>query len=551
MLDFLQSILVSWCYISHGHFYLWQPSLLWLHGASEYLPTLAYYSIPLLLVYFIRQRDMSDRKRLEARLRSSEQQMRSVFEAMNDVVLICQIQDDVISGIEMAPTASLEGVNGNFTSQTVQYLWDSEDDAWGQKMQKVLVTGQTIELEYQLSIANRERWFTASVSPMTEQSVLWVARDISDRKQAEDSLKRSEARYRAIYENTPVMLHSIDTEGRLMSVSNYWLEKLGYQRQDVLGRPSLEFLTPASQQDALELYLPRFDEQGFLQNVSYQFVTKTGEILDVLLSAIAERDAHNQVERFLAVMIDVTELKQIEQQLKQANTELVRSNQELEQFAYVASHDLKEPLRMVTSFTQLLAQTYGGQLDADADKMIGFAVDGANRMQQLIDDLLTYSRVGTQRNMLVPVDCNEVVEMAKANLQVAIAESEAVINLAPLPTIIGDQRQLQQLWQNLLGNAIKYRSDRPLKIEVGVIEQANQWLFFIRDNGIGMEPDQCQRIFLIFQRLHTKQEYPGTGIGLAICSKIVDQLGGNLWAESELGQGSIFCFTLPKQPLTS
>ncbi|MEO0375063.1 MAG: PAS domain S-box protein, partial [Cyanobacteria bacterium P01_A01_bin.17] len=494
------------------------------------------------------QRDISDRKLLETRLRSSEQQMRAIFEAMNDVILMCHVQEGEITDIEIAPTdpSIYEGIENNCIGQTVQHLWHGGENGWGTQVRQALATGQAVEFEYCLAVDNHEHWFTASVSPMSEQAVLWVARDISERKQFENALQRSEARYREIYNNTPVMLHSIDAQGNLISVSNYWLEKLGYQRHEVLGRKSTEFLTPASQQQARDLYLPQFRQQGFVQNATYQFVTQTGAVMDVLLSAIAERGPRGQIERSLAVIIDVTGLKQVEQQLHKANAELIRSNRELEQFAYVASHDLKEPLRMVTSFTELLAQTYTGQLDAKADQMIAFAVDGATRMQQLIDDLLTYSRVGTQRNTLVSLDCGVVLEAAKANLQMAIAESQAVIDQGPLPTLVTDCLQLQQLWQNLLGNAIKYRRDCPPEIEIGAEEQAHQWQFFVRDNGIGMEPVHAERIFMIFQRLHTKQEYPGTGIGLAICSKIVEQLGGEIWVESELGKGSTFYFTLPK-----
>lgn len=500
---------------------------------------------PYLLVL---QRDISDRKLLETRLRSSEQQMRAIFEAMNDVILMCHVQEGEITDVEIAPTdpSVYRGIESDCIGQTVQHLWHGGANDWGAQVRQALATGQAVEFEYCLVVDDHEHWFTANVSPMSEQAVLWVARDISDRKQFENALKQSEARYRAIYDNTPVMLHSINAQGILISVSNYWLEKMGYQRDEVLGRKSTEFLTAASQQEARDLYLPQFHQHGLVQNVPYQFVTKTGAVIDVLLSAIAERNSRGRVERSLAVIIDVTELKQVEQQLQKANAELIRSNRELEQFAYVASHDLKEPLRMVTSFTQLLAQTYTGQLDSKADQMIAFAVDGATRMQQLIDDLLAYSRVGTQRNTLAPLDSGAVLETAKANLQMAIAESQAVIRQGPLPTLVSDRLQLQHLWQNLLGNAIKYRSDSPLEIEIGAEEQPHQWQFFVRDNGIGMEPVHAERIFMIFQRLHTKQEYPGTGIGLAICSKIVEQLGGDIWVESELGEGSTFYFTLPK-----
>ncbi len=233
--------------------------------------------------------------------------------------------------------------------------------------------------------------------------------------------------------------------------------------------------------------------------------------------------------------------------LERRAADLARSNAELEQFAYVASHDLQEPLRMVASYTQLLARRYQGQLDAKADRFIAHAVDGANRMQQLIQDLLKYSRVGTRGKAFARVDSKIAIATALTNLQVAIRESGAAVKLQDdWPAVVGDDTQLVQLFQNLIGNAIKYRGDRPPEIEAGARRQDGAWLFFVRDNGIGIHPQHAERIFMIFQRLHTQQEYPGTGIGLAICQKIVERHGGQIWVESEPDRGSTFYFTIPE-----
>ncbi len=246
----------------------------------------------------------------------------------------------------------------------------------------------------------------------------------------------------------------------------------------------------------------------------------------------------------LAVQLD--ERRRAEQQLNHYTEELTRSNAELEQFAYVASHDLQEPLRMVASFTQLLAKRYRGKLDQDADEFIGFAVDGATRMQRLINDLLAYSRVGTRGNAFKPEDSNAIFRQARDNLAKAIEDSGAVIFQDSLPTVQGDEVQLIQLFQNLMANAIKFRGTESPQIQVSAEHKGPEWVFAIKDNGIGIAPEHHERVFSIFQRLHQRSEYPGTGIGLAICKKIVERHGGRIWVESQVGKGSTFYFTIPE-----
>jgi light-regulated signal transduction histidine kinase (bacteriophytochrome) len=224
---------------------------------------------------------------------------------------------------------------------------------------------------------------------------------------------------------------------------------------------------------------------------------------------------------------------------------LARSNAELEQFAYVASHDLQEPLRTVAGFTQLLAQRYTGQLDAKADEFIAFAVDGVKRMQTLMQDLLAYSRVGTGDEPLQPTDGTAVLQRALASLAMSIQESRARVTHDPLPTVSGVAGQLTRLLQNLIGNALKYRSERPPQVHITAQPQGYAWLFAVQDNGIGFEPRHAERIFGVFQRLHTREEYSGTGIGLAMCQKIVERHGGRIWAEGRPGEGATFYFTIP------
>jgi len=237
--------------------------------------------------------------------------------------------------------------------------------------------------------------------------------------------------------------------------------------------------------------------------------------------------------------------KQLRDEHRQAQEELARSNRDLEQFAYVASHDLQEPLRMVATYTQLLAERYQGKLDANADKYIHYAVDGALRMQTLVQDLLAFSRVGRQGRDGEVTDGNAVVEIALKNLQATILDSGAHIVCGLLPEVRVDGSQLLQVFQNLIGNAIKFRRAEPPAIQVTAEKKSKEWVFSVADNGIGIAPEHVEMVFVIFNRLHTREEYPGSGIGLAICKKIMEQHGGRIWVESQPNQGSTFRFTLP------
>jgi light-regulated signal transduction histidine kinase (bacteriophytochrome) len=246
--------------------------------------------------------------------------------------------------------------------------------------------------------------------------------------------------------------------------------------------------------------------------------------------------------------VDITQRKRIELALRQTAEELTRSNRDLDMFASVASHDLQEPLRMVSSYVELFSERYRGKLDERADKYISYALDGVQRMSTLISDLLSYSRVNTRGEPPRKICSQDALEVALKNLHTMIDQSQAEITYDPLPIILADKAQLAQLFQNLVGNAVKYcfPGQRP-QVRISVTEDGQWWRFSVSDNGIGFDPKYEERIFLIFQRLHTRDEYPGTGIGLAICKRIVERHGGRIWATSEPGKGSTFCFTVPRE----
>jgi len=295
---------------------------------------------------------------------------------------------------------------------------------------------------------------------------------------------------------------------------------------------------------------------GFRSMISVPLISKDRVIGGLNLrsfkpNAYTERDLKIaedigiQIAGAIANTLLFAERKRMEKALRKKTEELARSNEDLEQFAYVASHDLQEPLRMVTSYVQLLSKRYKAKLDADANEFIDFAVDGAVRMRKLINDLLTYSRVGTQGKELSPTDSEAVLAQSVNDLKVTIEENGALVTHDPLPTVMADSPQLEQLFQNLIGNAIKFRGNEPPHVHISASRNGKGWIFSIRDNGIGFAPEYSERVFVIFQRLHSRQEYAGTGIGLAICKKIVERHGGHIWVESDVGKGAIFRFTIP------
>jgi PAS domain S-box-containing protein len=355
-----------------------------------------------------------------------------------------------------------------------------------------------------------------------------------------------EEQFRVAVEAAPNAMLLIDQAGIIVLVNAPTEALFGYARAELIGRP-LEQLIPERFRRGHPAYRagflaePRPRPMGAGRDLFGLRKDGTEFPIEIGLNPLETEEG----TLVLSAIVDITARKLAEAQLRHAVTELARSNAELEQFAYVASHDLQEPLRAVAGCVQALQQRYGGHLDARADELITHAVDGAVRMQNLINDLLAYSRVATRGQPFTPTDCAAIVRTALANLEVAISESGARVTCTELPTVMGDPTQLAQLFQNLISNACKFRNQQPLAIHIAAEPHEGAWVFSVRDNGIGIEPQYFERIFGLFQRLHTRVEYAGTGIGLAICKKIVERHGGRIWLESQPPQGSTFYFTIP------
>jgi PAS domain S-box-containing protein len=371
----------------------------------------------------------------------------------------------------------------------------------------------------------------------------WVGTciDITERKKVEETLLKSE---HLLSESERIgkvggWKINIDTNKLTWTNETYRIHEVDQNFTPTVQK-GISFYTPESR-IIIEQAVEQAIAHGKPFNLELQIATAKGNIRSI--RAIGEPNLPNrEVQGFFQ---DITERKKAEEALRSVAENLKRSNLELEQFAYVASHDLQEPLRMVTSYTQLLEQRYKGKLDADADEFIKYAVDGANRMRSLIDDLLSYSRVNRRGNPFRPTESELALDVAIKNLQMSIEENGVVVTHDQLPEVMADEGQLVQLLQNLIGNAIKFHAKEPPCVHVSAKNlQEKEYLFSVQDNGIGIDPQYFDRLFKIFQRLHTKEEYPGTGIGLALCKRIVERHGGSIWLESQPGKGTTIYFTL-------
>lgn len=521
-------------------------------------------SVRLIIVLF---HDVTARRAAADAVRRSRDELDAILRGITDGILVQTLTGELLYVNETAARImgypSQEALRAAPTESRLRHmeLFDENGEPFpldelpnrriwrGESYAEALVHGR--------GVLGVERWVMIKAVPLRDDAsqttaVITVLSDVTERRRAEEEIRRSRDELDTILHGIADGLYVQSLTGEMRYANQAAAEMLGYDSPEELINAPL-----ATRDDRVQI----LDEHGDpfpLDALPNRRVSRGEPYAEALVraryrdggerwgivKAVPLRDGGGTPNAVIVVLNDITERRRAEELQRQAEN-LSRSNAALQEFAYVASHDLQEPLRMVASYTQLLQRRYRGKLDSDADEFIGFAVDGAQRMKQLISDLLAYSRVETQGRPPALVDVGAVVADTLENLRVAIDEAGAEIQVGTLPVLSGDRTQIGQLLQNLLGNAIKFRGQRPPRISVSARWEAGEWLFTVEDNGIGVPPEFAERVFGAFQRLHTRDEYEGSGIGLAVCKKIVERHGGRIWVEPVAGGGARFCFTLP------
>lgn len=497
--------------------------------------------------------DVTAERQAAASLRNSELRFRQMADNIRDVFFLQNPDSSQIFYVSPAYERIWGRTCESLYANPASWADAIHPDDLAQSFAK-FKAGRTTGYDYEFRIIRPDgetRWIHVRGFPILDHAgnvyrTAGICSDITDRKHATDALRESEKRFSDVLGNVELISMMVDADANITYCNDFLLRLTGWQREEVIGRSTFDIFIPPDITDEMRgQFAGLIADMPSAWHHENEILTRSGARRLVQWNNIVVRSAAGEVVGCASIGDDITERKDAENRMAKIVEELNRSNQELEQFAYIASHDLQEPLRMVASYTQLLSKRYKGKLDSDADDFIAFAVDGASRMQRLIQDLLLYSRVGTKGKDLLDTSSEDALQKALANLHRAIEESNAVVTHDPLPEVHADDVQLIQLFQNLVGNAIKYHGTGVPQVHVSAVKNgADRWIFSVRDTGLGIESKYFGKIFGMFQRLHKREEFAGTGIGLAICKKIVERHGGKLTVASELGHGSTFSFDL-------
>lgn len=499
--------------------------------------------------------EVIERRRAETTARESEERLRQLAENIREVFWLLDMESDRLLFVSSAyktiwgrPLADLDAGRGAW----VEGIHPQDRDRVLQAIRTKAARGEYSE-EYRIVRPDgAERWirdraFPVQAEPGRGLRIAGIAEDVTERKQAEQAAHDRAERLRAVVETAGDGIITIDAQGQIDSFNPAAKTMFGYSVQEAIGQ-NVNLLMPAPYREQHDGFLSHYlntGEKKIIGGGAREVVgkRKNGSTFPLELTVTEMSVGGNRM--FTGMLRDITERKQAQTLLGLRADELARSNNELEQFAYIASHDLQEPLRMVASYLGLLAERYAGHLDDRADKYINYAVDGAVRMKALIDDLLSLSRVTTQGKPLVLMEAQAALDEALVNLSTTIRERGAIVTSDNLPRVLADPIQMVRLFQNLIGNAIKFCENKRPTVHVLAERVGDEWVLSVQDNGIGVAPQQQERIFQIFKRLHERDRYAGTGIGLAICKKVVERHGGRIWVESRPNEGSTFLFSLP------
>jgi PAS domain S-box-containing protein len=499
--------------------------------------------------------DITERKRAEDALKENESVLRAFFDspgAMRGIVEVVSDSDvrhvadnQVTAGFLGTTAGALRGKLGSELGEPAEVL-----RTWIKHYRQSQATGKPVRFEYADPRGQRPVWLEVTVScigslPRGNPRFSYIVHDQTVAHEAQQALRESEDRFRTMADSMPQLAWIARGDGFIYWYNRGWYEYTGTTPQQMEGWGWQSTHDPEALPRVLEEWKASI-ATGKPFEMEFPLRGADGKFRQFLTRGTPIKDAQGRVMQWFGTNTDISERAKAEEILRRTAEELARSNKDLEQFAYISSHDLQEPLRQVRSFVGLLKERCADQLDGQATQYMQFVFDGAVRMSDLVSGLLAYSRVGSGDAAQRPVACGEALDAALANLQAGIEESGARITRDDLPTVQAEPTQLTQLFQNLVGNALKFRRDGvPPEIHVGARRDGDRWILSVKDNGIGIAPAHREKVFLIFQRLHGREKYPGTGIGLAICKKIVERYGGRIWVDSKAGEGSTFCFTFP------